>query len=180
MTQQIQSTARKIQRFASISALMLAATAALPALAKDEWLLHTGGVSRHMEQTEARGRVWNEQHPGFGIERRVADDEGWSRRQTLGLMQDSRNFWGGYAGVATMRQWNFGKTAEVSLGAGAYVFYRSMSWSGKMGLVPGVLPTLSITLPSTRTGINVLYVPKIQAYGKSMPSVVYAQLTVPI
>lgn len=171
---------RKMCRAIAFAGAALLSMTTSPVMAMEQWYLHTGGVSRHMEQTSAPGREWNESHPGLGLERRATDGDGWSRRQTMGIMQDSRNFWGGYAGLAAMREWRFSKTAEVSLGAGAYVFYRSMSWSGKMGLVPAVLPTASITIPKTSAGLNLLYVPKLSAFGKAMPSVAYLQLTVPL
>ena len=46
-----------------------------------------------------------------------------------------------------------------------------------MTLVPGVLPTASIFLPSSNMGLNFIYVPQIVDYKKSMPAVLHAQLS---
>lgn len=147
------------------------------AQASDQWFVQTGGASHHFEQTRAPGRSWNETHPGLGIERRKADDLDWSVRYTGGVMQDSRFVWGGYAGAAYLREWSRGKDFQLGVGAGAYAFYRSVSWDGRMALIPGVLPTMSLGLMDNRVGVNLLYVPKVSAYGQAMPPVIYGQLT---
>ena len=143
-----------------------------------EWFVQTGGVSHHFSETQAPGRRWNEQHPGLGLERRAIDDEGWQVRWTGGVMQDSRSIWGGYAGAAYLRRWHADGGAEISAGAGTYAFYRSTSWSGKMTVVPAVLPTASIGLLQNRVGLNVTFVPKLPGVRDGMPAVVLAQLVV--
>jgi Antimicrobial peptide resistance and lipid A acylation protein PagP len=145
--------------------------------AQTEWHMHTGGVSHHFQETKAAGRQWQEQHPGVGIERRVTYDDGWSLRASLGTMQDSRGFWGGYTGAAYLRSWTLPGRLEAGVGLGAYGFYRSTSWKGKMGMVPGVLPTASISIPSSNLGFNFLYVPRVGGYNDAMPSVLYAQMS---
>jgi Antimicrobial peptide resistance and lipid A acylation protein PagP len=144
--------------------------------AEPEWRLQVGGLSHHFEPTRAAGRKWQEQHPGLGLERLVRDDR-WSIHSTGGIVQDSRGFWGGYAGTAYLRNWKVPGNVELAAGAGLYAFYRSSSWNGKMTLVPGVLPTASIFLPASNMGVNFIYVPQIGAYNKTMPAVLHAQLS---
>jgi hypothetical protein len=141
-----------------------------------EWRLQLGGVSHHFQPTQAVGREWREQHPGLGLERRVQLDR-WSLNSAGGILQDSRGFWGGYLGAAYMRTWRAPGNIELAAGAGAYGFYRSTSWNGKMALIPGVLPTASVFFPSANMGLNFIYVPQIGNYNKSMPAVLHAQLT---
>lgn len=163
-------------RVASFAALALAAGLSThPAqAAPQQWYLLTGGVSHHFEDTQARNRTWREQHPGLGLERRNVGED-WNLRLAGGLTQDSRSFWGGYAGAAYMRQWKRYGVGEVGLGVGAYAFYRSVSWSGKMALIPALLPTASLEL-NGGLGFNVIYVPPVAA--KSMPALVHAQMSV--
>lgn len=160
----------------SFTAIALAAGTPAQA-AEAQWHVQAGGISHHFQPTRAAGREWQEVHPGFGLERRVSNGDGWSWRATLGTMQDSRGFWGGYGGGAYLRSWQWGSQMETSLGLGAYAFYRSTSWKGNMALVPGLLPTASITFPAANMGLNFLFVPQISGYNKSMPSVLHAQLT---
>lgn len=148
------------------------------ASAQEQWFMHTGGVSHHFQQTSAPGRQWNQNHPGIGFERRQTPEGGWDVRYTGGVMEDSRNIWSGYAGAAYMRDWKLGAGVSFGLGAGAYAFYRSMSWDGRRGLVPGVLPTASLGLLDNQVALNLLYVPRMAVYGRSMPEVVYLQLAV--
>lgn len=142
-----------------------------------EWYVQVGGISHHFQPTKAAGRQWQEQHPGLGLERRTTLDNGWSLRSAAGAMQDSRGFWSGYAGAAYLRTWRWPGVAEAGAGLGAYAFYRSTSWSGRMSLVPGVLPTASITFPESNLGLTFVYVPPIGGYNKSMPSVLLAQMS---
>ncbi|MEX8492404.1 hypothetical protein [Sphaerotilus sp.] len=142
-----------------------------------QWLLHTAGVSHHFEQTRAPGHQWNEQHPGLGLERREADAADWNWRQSAGVMQDSRNVWGGYAGASLMKEWRVPGATSVGLGLGAFAFYRSVSWSGRRAWVPALLPTLSAGLLDDRLGVNLMLVPPMGADGDSRPALVYLQMT---
>lgn len=163
----------------ALSALLGVASlaAVMPAAATTpEWFVHTGGVSRHFEETRAANQQWRDQHPGIGLERRVTDENGWSIRSAGGLMQDSRGFWSGYGGVGYLHRWRLGRTAEFGAGAGAYAFYRSVSWSGRMALVPAVLPTASVGLLDNTVGLNVVYVPRLSAYSESMSPSLHAQI----
>ena len=136
------------------------------------------GCLTTFQETQASKHQWREEHPGLGLERRAADGEDWNLRWAGGIMQDSRNYWGGYAGAAYVRQWRWTGVAEAGLGVGAYSFYRSVNWSGKMAVVPGVLPTASIGLLDNQVGLNFIYVPRIKAYNQSMPAVLHAQMVV--
>jgi hypothetical protein len=159
-----------------IGAAVLGAGLHSPAFAFDDpartWYMHAGGWSHHMQQTRAEGRRWNEVHPGIGFETRRVDDSGWTVRQGLGAMQDSRGFWGGYAGVGWLHRWSIGRGASFSAGAGAYAFYRSVSWSGERALVPAVLPTASLDLLDHTVGVNLVAVPPLRGFGgETVPSI---------
>jgi hypothetical protein len=160
--------------------LLVAALAAhgAQASAPPEWYLHTGGISHHFEETRAANRQWQEQHPGLGLERRVGHDNGWSMRLAGGVMQDSRGFWGGYTGVGYLHRWRLGQAAELGAGAGAYAFYRSVSWSGSMQLIPALLPTASLGLANNAVGLNLVYVPRVGAYSESMTPALHTQVVV--
>lgn len=140
--------------------------------------MHTGGLSHHFEPTRAANREWREQHPGLGLERRSSDGDGRDVRWTGGVMQDSRSFWGGYAGAAYVKNWRWSGVAEAGLGIGAYAFYRSTNWRGDMKLVPAVLPSASFNLLDNTVGMNVIYVPRISGMSEKMPPVLYTQLVV--
>ena len=174
------TTARK-QRLARVAmAAMLVATCGAGAAhaAPSQWYFHTGGLTHHFEQTQASNREWRNEHPGIGIEHRSTNsDDGWSLRWGGGVMQDSRAFWGGYGGASYLYAWRIGSAAEVGLGAGAYGFYRSTSWSGQMKLVPAILPTASIGFADNRIGLNLIYVPRMKSEGdRAMASLVHAQM----
>lgn len=143
--------------------------------AESQWYLQAGGVSHHFQPTQAPNREWREEHPGLGLEHRAAGHDDWNLRWAGGVMQDSRSYWGGYAGVAYLRQWRWSGVAEAALGLGAYGFYRSVSWSGKMSVMPALLPTASIGLLDSQIGVNFVYVPQIKA-DQTMPSVLHAQM----
>ena len=145
-----------------------------------EWFMQTVGVSHHFQQTTAPGREWQEQHPGLGFERRSeglgSDAADWTLSSMGGVMQDSRGFWGGYAGAAYMRQWQPSRSLSLGAGLGAQLFYRSASWNGRMTLVPAVLPVASVGLPVLGMKLNMVYVPEISAFSKSMPPVLHVQV----
>ena len=145
--------------------------------AQPQWHLQVGGISHHFEETKAVGRRWQEQHPGLGLERRIQDGA-WSQHAAGGVLQDSRGFWGGYAGASYLYNKRWSGVLDTGIGMGAYAFYRSTSWNGKMGLVPGILPMASLTIPGSDVGFNFIYVPHIGSYNKAMPAVLHAQMTV--
>ncbi|MFZ2652303.1 MAG: hypothetical protein WA210_19570 [Burkholderiaceae bacterium] len=143
-----------------------------------QWYMHAGGLSYHFEQTHAANRQWREQHAGLGVERRANDGNAMEWRWAGGLMQDSRSFWGGYAGTAYMRRWHWAGVGETGLGLGAYAIYRSSNWRGDMKLTPGLLPTASINMFDNRFGFNIIYIPPLAGGGEKLPSVVHAQMVV--
>ena len=152
----------------------IAAQASEPDAAR--WLLHTGGLSHHAEPTRAVGRQWNERHPGLGLERRAHDRSDWHWRQSAGVLQDSRNVWGGYLGASLMQEWRWSGGTSVGAGLGAYAFYRSVSWSGRRAWVPAALPTLSVGLLDDRLGFNLMVAPPIGLEGESRAVVVFLQM----
>ncbi len=143
-----------------------------------QWHMHTGGLSHHFVDTGASDRQWNQSHPGVGLEYRARPDSDWSGRWTLGVMRDSRNIPGGYAGGAYVRQFNRHGDFNASVGLGAYLFYRSQSWDGRMTVVPAILPTLSFGLFENRVGVNFLAIPKVKIAGKQSTPLVFAQFTI--
>ncbi len=144
-----------------------------------QWSMHAGGVSHHFQPTRAPGHEWQEQHAGLGLERRasVSDDgrSDWSLSTAGGLMQDSRGFWGGYAGAGYLWHWRRYGQIDLGLGGGAYLFYRSVSWSGRMAVVPGLLPLASAHFPASGISLNLIYVPRLSAINEAMPSVLHLQ-----
>lgn len=173
-------------RFALFSACLLLSTQAFAQSSissasstrgATEWHLHTGGLSRHFEQTDASGRQWNENHPGIGFEFRQRRSSRWDARYTVGFMQDSREQPGGYAGAAYVRQFNRNGDFSAAVGLGVYAFYRSSSWDGDMTVVPALLPTVSFGLFKNRLGVNILTIPKISLFGKSSTPLIFAQFT---
>jgi hypothetical protein len=162
------------------SLVALALVAALPAQASPgQWFVQTGGLSHHSQETQAKGRSWQENHPGLGVEHRM---EGWGTSasdwvlsSSGGVMQDSRGFWSAYAGAAYVRQWKLGRTIETSLGLGAYGFYRSTNWKGHMAFVPAVMPVGTVYLADLGLSLNLAYVPRVASVNSAMPSVLYLQ-----
>ncbi len=141
------------------------------------WYVHTGGLSYHFQDTRAPDRKWRDQHAGLGFERRRDDGDGMEMRWTGGVMQDSRSYWGGYAGAAYMKRWRWNGVADTGLGVGAYAIYRSKNWRGDMALVPAVLPSASINSIDHSIGFNFIYVPKLGG-SEATPSVLFTQMVV--
>ncbi len=141
------------------------------------WYVHTGGLSYHFQDTRAPDRKWRDQHAGLGFERRRDDGEGMELRWPGGVMQDSRSYWGGYAGAAYMKRWRWTGVADTGLGVGAYAIYRSKNWRGDMALVPAVLPSASINSIDHSIGFNFIYVPKLGG-SEATPSVLFTQMVV--
>lgn len=163
---------------AAVAACGAAWCAPAHAASGTQWYVQTGGLSRHFEQTRAADREWSETHPGLGFERRDVDAESpWQLRWTAGAMRDSRRFWSGYGGATYVHRWQWGNSIETSLGAGAFAFYRSVSWSGKRALVPAVLPTASIAAADGTLGLNIVYIPRVSTGGgKATPPTVLGQM----
>jgi len=145
-----------------------------------EWFMHAGGISHHFQPTQAPGHAWQDQHAGLGLERRseaFGDSRGdWRLSAAGGVLQDSRAFWGGYGGMAWLHEWRRSGLADLGLGVGAYGFYRSVSWSGRMALVPALLPMASLQFPAAAMGLDLVYVPRVPARHETMPAVLHLQL----
>ncbi len=183
-----QATVRKekmiIRRFREIVLVCLAlnmfglTTAMAKSGTDSQWHMHTGGLSHHFVSTGASNREWNQNHPGVGLEYRPRPQADWGGRWTMGVMRDSRNVPGGYAGAAYVRQFNRNGDFNASIGLGAYLFYRSESWDGRMTVVPAILPTVSFGLFKNRVGVNLLAIPKVKLAGKQSTPLLFAQFTI--
>lgn len=140
--------------------------------------LQLPGMSHHFEEPKEPGRRWNENNTGIGLEwRSPVGTNGWTNKTTVGLMRDSHGKWGGYGGYAWQYRLVDGASWQLDAGAGAFLFYRTVKFDGKLKLVPGVLPVLSIEHKPSGYGMNVLFVPNVKIGNYDMPAVLYAQFT---
>lgn len=171
-------TLRRLGTVLTICSLAWVGTCAAAPDGAPVWYMHAGGLSYHLEPTRAEGRQWNQVHPGVGFESRRSLETGWSVHRAVGVMQDSRSVWGGYAGMGWLHRWNLGDAASLSAGAGAYALYRSVSWSGERALVPALLPTATLDLPRQGVGLNVVIVPPMKTFGaETVPAVMVQFVT---
>ena len=144
------------------------------------------GMSHHFSRPKdrhgrvMRGREYNERNWGIGLqlERSLSGDwDDWVTKTSFGLMKDSLNAMGAYAGhVWQKRIYEHGDYA-VELGGGGFLFYRTLRFDGPHVLVPAVLPVLSVHHEPTRLGVNVVLVPQCRVSGGTMPTVIYMQFT---
>jgi hypothetical protein len=144
------------------------------------------GMSHHFDPpVDKNGNViqdreFNEQNWGIGVqlERPLSGDwTQWVSKTSFGVMKDSLNAMGAYAGHTWQKRVVDGDTFTADLGGGAFLFYRTLRFDGPHLLVPGVLPVLSVTHKSWGLGINVVAVPRVKVSGGTMPNVIYAQFT---
>ena len=140
------------------------------------------GMSHHFSAPENPHTKWNERNLGFGFEFRDAIDDpdwaGWSRKTTLGAMQDSLGAWGLYTGM-TLQKRLASSPITVDFGPGAFLFWRTFETDGPHRLMPAVLPVLSFEHRPTGIGLNMLFVPHLQLGSRGeMPAVLYGQVTV--
>jgi hypothetical protein len=156
-----------------------AAHAASPS--DDNWFVSLGGISSHARETLAPGNKWNDTHSGLGLESRMqgipwyqAADRNWQTRYAFGTLEDSRNYWGGYAGMGLMREVAYHGPLRLHAGVNATLYYRSTSWSGTMRVVPAILPALSLTEYRSGIGLNMVWVPPL---GRDTVSTLLVQLT---
>lgn len=121
----------------------------------------------HGEPTKAPGRQWNERNGGIGLESRmrgvpwrdqIAGDP-WQTNYSVGGFTDSRNKRSFYAGAAVMHELFRFEGVRVDAGAGAFLFYKSVSWKGDMALMPGILPVLTYTDRNAPYGFNMIWRP---------------------
>jgi hypothetical protein len=144
------------------------------------------GMSHHFDPpvdkhgNEIPNREFNEQNWGIGIqlERSLTGDwTQWVSKTSFGVMKDSLNAMGAYAGHTWQKRLIDGETYTADVGGGAFLFYRTLRFDGPHVLVPGVLPVLSATHKGWGLGINVVAVPRVKLSGGTMPNVIYAQFT---
>jgi hypothetical protein len=135
-------------------------------------------VDKHGNVME--GRKFNEQNWGVGLqlERSLTGDwTEWVSKTSFGVMKDSLNAMGAYAGHTWQKRVIDGDTYSADLGGGAFLFYRTLRFDGPHVWVPGVLPVLSATHKPWGLGINVVAVPRVRLSSGTMPNVIYAQFT---
>lgn len=144
------------------------------------------GMSHHFDPPVDKhgnpipGKEFNEQNWGIGLqlERSLTGDwSQWVSKTSFGVMKDSLNAMGVYAGHTWQKRVIDGDTYTTDLGGGVFLFYRTLRFDGPHELVAGVLPVLSTTHKEWGLGVNVVYVPRVKFSGGTMPNVVYAQFT---
>jgi hypothetical protein len=144
------------------------------------------GMSHHFDApvdrrgNEIHDREFNEQNWGIGVqlERALTGDwSQWVSKTSFGVMKDSLNAMGAYAGHTWQKRVIDGDTYTADIGGGAFLFYRTLRFDGPHVLVPGVLPVLSVTHKTWGLGVNVVAVPRVKLSGGTMPNVIYAQFT---
>jgi hypothetical protein len=144
------------------------------------------GMSHHFDPpvdkhgNEIPNREFNERNWGIGIqlERSLTGDwSEWVSKTSFGVMKDSLDAMGAYAGHTWQKRVIDGDTYSADVGGGAFLFYRTLRFDGPHLLVPGVLPVLSATHKKWGLGINLVAVPRVKLSGGTMPNVIYAQFT---
>jgi hypothetical protein len=144
------------------------------------------GMSHHFDPpvdrhgNEIQGREFNEQNWGIGVqlERALTGDwSQWVSKTSFGVMKDSLDAMGAYAGHTWQKRVIDGDSYTADLGGGAFLFYRTLRFDGPHVLVPAALPVLSATHKAWGLGINVVAVPRVKLSGGTMPNVIYAQFT---
>ena len=144
------------------------------------------GMSHHFDQpTDSHGRPipgreFNERNWGIGIqiERAMTGDwDQWVTKASFGVMKDSLDAMGVYAGYTWQKRLLDSESYSVDLGGGAFLFYRTLQFDGPHLWVPAVLPVLSAEHKGLRLGFNLVAVPRVQFSGGTMPGVIYLQFT---
>ena len=144
------------------------------------------GMSHHFDQpTDSHGRPipgreFNERNWGIGIqiERAMTGDwDQWVTKASFGVMKDSLDAMGVYAGYTWQKRLLNSESYSVDLGGGAFLFYRTLQFDGPHLWVPAVLPVLSAEHKGLRLGFNLVAVPRVQFSGSTMPGVIYLQFT---
>jgi len=144
------------------------------------------GMSHHFDDpvdshgNPMPGREFNERNWGIGIQLERALTGEWSQwvsKVSFGVMKDSLDAMGLYAGYTWQKRLLDTPTYSVDLGGGGFLFWRTLEFDGPHLLVPAVLPVLSAEWKSLRLGVNVVAVPRCQFSGGTMPGVVYLQFT---
>ena len=144
------------------------------------------GMSHHFSRPTDKdgnvltGRKFNEQNWGIGIQLESAlsgEWEGWVTKTSFGVLKDSLDAMGLYAGHTVQKRWLDNPVYSVDAGAGAFLFYRTLQFDGPHRLIPAVLPVLSAQHKATRLGLNVVAVPPFKVHSGKMPGVLYVQFT---
>ena len=149
-------------------------------------MIQLPGMSHHFDEpTDSHGRPipgreFNERNWGLGIqiERAMTGDwDRWVTKASFGVMKDSLDAMGIYAGYTWQKRLVNNASYSVDLGGGAFLFYRTLQFDGPHLWVPAVLPVLSAEHKGLRLGINLVAVPRVQFSGGTMPGVIYLQFT---
>jgi Antimicrobial peptide resistance and lipid A acylation protein PagP len=144
------------------------------------------GMSHHFSKPlnkhgrEMPGREYNERNWGIGVQlegRLTGDWDQWVTKTSFGLMKDSLNAMGVYAGHVWQKRMIDGESFTADAGGGGFLFYRTLRFNGPHTLVPAVLPVLSIEHKATQLGMNTVFVPKCKISGGTMPAVIFLQFT---
>lgn len=179
-------TALLLSSLLSLSALAADPAQEIPAGEELQWdlslrpavALLLPGMSHHFQGPQDTSRKWNETHAGLGLETRSKwNNSGWYFKKAAGVMRDSVESWGAYAGAVWQKRVFESASWTVDAGGGLFLFYRALHFDGEHLLLPGVLPVLSVEYKNTGTGLNMLYVPQFKTDAGEMPAVVFAQLT---
>ncbi len=146
--------------------------------------LQLPGFSKHFSKAPCAKqpcRDFNERHWGLGVqleEPLTGNWEGWVRKAAVGLMKDSLDAMGFYSSLTYQKRIVDGDTLSLDVGAGAFLFWRTLEWDGPHRLVPGVLPVISVKHKPTEFGANLVIVPEVKfSTNRKMPGVAYLQLT---
>jgi hypothetical protein len=144
------------------------------------------GMSHHFDDPvdedgqTFRNRKYNERNWGLGVqlERNLQGEwQGWVGKTAFGVMKDSLNEMGGYAGHTWQKRLVETGRYTLDAGGGAFLFYRTLAFDGPHVLVPAVLPVLSATKKDWSLGFNLVAVPRVKLADGTMPGVIYAQFT---
>ncbi|MBE7419397.1 MAG: hypothetical protein HS128_16965 [Ideonella sp.] len=144
------------------------------------------GMSHHFDSPIDKrgnpmpGRKYNERNWGIGlqIDRDLQGDwQQWVAKTSFGVMKDSLDAMGAYAGQTWQKRLLDDDRFAVELGGGGFVFYRTLKFGGPHRLVPAVLPVLSVTYKPWQFGVNLVAVPRCRVSGGTMPNVLYMQFT---
>lgn len=148
------------------------------------WHVTLGGFSHHARETFAPGREWQEKHSGLGLQQRLmglpwspgAGNE-WRSRISFGTLEDSRGYLGSYGGLSVLRELTHFGPLRLEGGANAAMHYRSASWSGRMHVVPVLMPTLSLTEYRSGFGVDLSWVPPVRVGSSGGVSTLLLQLS---
>jgi len=144
------------------------------------------GMSHHFDDPVDQhgqpivGREFNERNWGVGIqiERALTGDwSQWVTKASFGVMKDSLDAMGVYAGYTWQKRMADTDTYSLDLGGGAFLFWRTLQFDGPHQWVPALLPVLSGAYKPLRLGANLVAVPRVRFSGGTMPGVIYLQFT---